>query len=105
MPKPVHQPEGTVSIQIEIDKETNLIVLHAKDLEINSVSILNMMARMRIRVKKFYLDVEREMLFIELEEILYTSTPYTVSISYSCQLDGLVGFYASSYLSADNKDR
>ncbi|XP_037807914.1 glutamyl aminopeptidase-like isoform X3 [Lucilia sericata] len=97
--------EGTVSIQIEIDKETNLIVLHAKDLEINSVSILNMMARLRIRVKKFYLDVEREMLFIELEEILYTSTPYTVSISYSCQLDGLVGFYSSSYVSADNKDR
>ncbi|XP_065354225.1 glutamyl aminopeptidase-like isoform X3 [Calliphora vicina] len=97
--------EGTVSIQIEIEKETNLIVLHAKNLEINSVSILNMMARMRIRVKKFYLDVEREMLFIELEEILYTSTPYTVSISYHCQLDGLVGLYASSYLSADNNER
>lgn len=63
------------------------------------------MARMRIRVKKYDLNEEREMLFIELEEILYTSTPYVVSISYHCELDGLVGMYASSYLGADNKDR
>lgn len=97
--------EGTVSIQIEIDKETNLIVMHAKNLEIESISILNMMARMRIRVRSFYVDNEREMLFIELDELLYTSTPYTVSISYSCQLGGLVGLYASTYLGANDESR
>ena len=97
--------EGTVSIQIEIDKETNLIVMHAKNLDINSISILNMMARMRIRVRRSYLDSEREMFFIELDEILYTATPYTVSISYSCQLDGLVGLYASTYLGANDESR
>ena len=97
--------EGTVSIQIEIDKETNLIVMHAKNLEIGSVSILNMMARMRIRVRRSYLDNEREMFFIELDELLYTATPYTVSISYNCQLDGLVGLYASTYLGANDQSR
>lgn len=79
--------------------------MHAKDLDIDSISILNMMARIRIRVKTFYLSAEREMLFIELEEILYKATPYVVSISYRCRLDGLTGMYASSYTGENGEDR
>ncbi|XP_011291903.2 glutamyl aminopeptidase isoform X2 [Musca domestica] len=96
---------GTVSIQIEIDVVTNLIVLHARALKIEGISILNMMARMRIRIKKFYLSEEREMLFIELEELLYTGMPYVVSISYECDLGGLTGIYHSSYLDPTGKSR
>lgn len=97
--------EGTVSIQIEIDVQTNLIVMHARDLKIEAISILNMMGRMRIRVKQFYLAPEREMLFIELEELLFTGTPYVVSISYECELDGLVGIYSSTYLDESGEPR
>lgn len=96
---------GTVSIQIEIDVVTNLIVLHARALKIEGISILNMMARMRIRIKKFYLSEEREMLFIELEELLYTGMPYVVSITYECDLGGLTGIYHSSYLDSTGKSR
>uniref|UniRef100_A0A1I8PGY6 glutamyl aminopeptidase n=1 Tax=Stomoxys calcitrans TaxID=35570 RepID=A0A1I8PGY6_STOCA len=97
--------EGTVSVQIEVDVPTNLIVMHAKHLKIDSISIHNMMGRMRIRIKNFYLAPEREMLFIELDELLYTATPYVVSISYECQLDGLVGIYSSSYLGANGESK
>ncbi|XP_073818639.1 glutamyl aminopeptidase-like isoform X2 [Musca autumnalis] len=96
---------GTASIQIEIDVPTNLIVMHARDLKIEGVSILNMMARMRIRIKEFYLSEEREMFFIELEELLYPGMPYVVSISYECELDGLVGIYSSTYLDANGNAR
>ena len=96
-----HIYEGTVSIQIEVEKETNLIVLHSKDLEIEGISILNMMARMRIAVKNSYLSEDREMLFIELYEIIYTATAYVVSISFVGKMNGLSGIYSSSYLNED----
>lgn len=79
--------------------------MHARDLEIDGISILNMMGRMRIRVKQFYLAPEREMLFIELDELLFTATPYVVSISYRCELSGLSGAYDSSYLDKDGNER
>ncbi|XP_067616964.1 uncharacterized protein [Eurosta solidaginis] len=90
--------EGYVTIQIEVNAPTNLVVLHAKDLHIDSVSILNVMAfYIRIRVKKFYLSPERELLIIELEELLRMSTPYVVNIQFTCQLSGLTGMYMSVY--------
>uniref|UniRef100_A0A1B0AGR0 Aminopeptidase N-like N-terminal domain-containing protein n=1 Tax=Glossina pallidipes TaxID=7398 RepID=A0A1B0AGR0_GLOPL len=97
--------EATASIQIEVDNETNLIVMHSLNLEIHSITILNMMARIRIRVRQWYLDHEREMLFIELDELLYRATPYTITISYSFVLDGLNGVYTSSYRDENDEER
>ncbi|XP_037953765.1 glutamyl aminopeptidase-like isoform X2 [Teleopsis dalmanni] len=96
--------EGYVSIQIEINNPTNLLVLHAKNLEIGEVTIHHMMTRMRIRVKDIYLKPEKEMLFIELHELLYKS-PYTVSIHFVSNLDGLSGMYASSYTTTEGEER
>uniref|UniRef100_A0A1A9VKP3 Aminopeptidase N-like N-terminal domain-containing protein n=1 Tax=Glossina austeni TaxID=7395 RepID=A0A1A9VKP3_GLOAU len=97
--------EATASIQIEIDNETNLIVMHSLNLEIHSITVLNMMARIRIRVRQWYLDHEREMLFIELDELLYRATPYTITISYSFVLNGLNGVYTSSYRDENGEER
>ncbi|XP_028894176.1 glutamyl aminopeptidase isoform X3 [Zeugodacus cucurbitae] len=97
--------EGTVTIQIEVYVPTNLIVLHAKDLEIGSITILNVMAYMRIRVKSFTLRPERELLIIELEELLRMSTPYVVNIDFTCKLTGLNGMYSSVYKDEKNAER
>uniref|UniRef100_A0A034VK36 glutamyl aminopeptidase n=1 Tax=Bactrocera dorsalis TaxID=27457 RepID=A0A034VK36_BACDO len=97
--------EGSVTVQIEIDVPTNLVVLHAKDLEIGGITILNVMAYMRIRVKAFTLSEERELLIIELEELLRTGTPYVVNIDFTCQLSGLSGMYSSTYKDETNADR
>ncbi|XP_053945390.1 glutamyl aminopeptidase-like isoform X2 [Anastrepha ludens] len=97
--------EGYVTVQIEVDVQTNLIVMHAKDLEIGSISILNVMAYLRIRVKSKYLSPDRELLIIELEELLSTATPYVVSMDFTCQLDGLNGMYSSVYNDEENAQR
>lgn len=97
--------EGTVSIQFQLDAVTNLIVLHAKDLNVHGISILNMMARMRIAIDKYYLDDTRELLIIELKEVLSMNKAYTLSASFDCNLDNLYGAYRSSYTDADGNKR
>lgn len=82
-----------------------MIVLHAKDLEIDGISILQMMARMRIRLKDYYLAPERELLIIELAEVLRLDTAYVVSMDFRGKLDGLSGLYASSYINEDGEER
>ncbi|XP_030370505.1 glutamyl aminopeptidase isoform X1 [Scaptodrosophila lebanonensis] len=99
--------EGTVSIQFQLEENvsSNLIVVNTKGLTINSLSILNMMARMRIAIDKYYVDETRELLIIELRELLHSMKAYTLSISYDCNLDGLTGLYRSSYKDANGNDR
>ncbi|SPP87880.1 glutamyl aminopeptidase isoform X2 [Drosophila guanche] len=92
--------EGTVSIQFQLNAVTNLIVLHAKDLNVHSISILNMMARMRIAIEEYYLDDTRELLMIKLKEVLSMNKAYTLSASFDCNLESLTGSYRSSYTDA-----
>ncbi|XP_017104426.2 glutamyl aminopeptidase isoform X2 [Drosophila bipectinata] len=93
--------EGTVSIQFQLNNVTNLIVLHAKDLNVHSISILNMMARMRIAIEEWYLDETRELLMIKLREVLSLNKAYTLSASFDCDLSSLTGSYLSSYTGSE----
>ncbi|XP_068153828.1 glutamyl aminopeptidase isoform X2 [Drosophila tropicalis] len=95
--------EGTVSIQFQAMNATNLIVLHAKDLEVHSISILNMMARMRIAIDEWYLDETRELLMIKLREVLSLNKAYTLSASFDCKLESLTGAYLTEYTTADGE--
>lgn len=97
--------DGTVSIQFQLDAVTNLIVLHAKDLNVHGISILNMMARMRIAIKTYYVDDTRELLIIELKEVLSVNKAYTLSASFDCKLDNLIGSYRSSYVDEEGNER
>lgn len=74
-------------------------------MEIGGISILNVMAYMRIRVKSYNLSAERELLIIELQEMLRMSTPYVVNIDFTCQLSGLNGMYSSTYKDITNAER
>jgi len=96
---------GTVSIQFELIAATNLIVLHAHELNVYGISILNMMARMRIPIDKYYMDEKRQLLIIELKQLLSTSKAYTLSVSFDCNLNSLHGSYRSSYTDATGKQR
>ncbi|EDX13089.1 GD18897 [Drosophila simulans] len=97
--------EGTVSIQFQLNAVTNLIVLHAKELNVHSISILNMMARMRVAIDSINLDESRELLLITLREVLSMNKAYTLSASFDCNLSSLVGSYISNYTNADGVDR
>ncbi|XP_043654704.1 glutamyl aminopeptidase isoform X2 [Drosophila teissieri] len=97
--------EGTVSIQFQLNAVTNLIVLHAKDLNVHSISILNMMARIRVAIDSINLDESRELLLITLREVLSLNKAYTLSASFDCNLSSLVGSYISNYTDADGLDR
>ncbi|XP_017084588.2 glutamyl aminopeptidase isoform X2 [Drosophila eugracilis] len=97
--------EGTVSIQFQLNEVTNLIVLHAKDLNVHSVSILNMMARMRVAIDSINLDESRELLLITLREVLSLNKAYTLSASFDCNLSSLVGSYISNYTNAEGVER
>ncbi|KAM8706834.1 hypothetical protein ACLKA7_011003 [Drosophila subpalustris] len=96
---------GTVSIQFQLNAATNLIVLHAKELNVYGISILNMMARMRIPIDKYYLDETRELFMIELKQVLSTNKAYTLSASFDCNLNSLHGAYRSSYTDETGKQR
>lgn len=97
--------DGTISIQFQLNAPTNLIVLHTKNNTVDNLSVHNMMARMRIAIKTYYVDETRELLIIELREMLQENKAYTVSISFTCNLDGLVGAYRSSYTDASGNPK
>lgn len=71
----------------------------------HGISILNMMARMRIAIKTYYLDETRELLIIELREVLSVNKAYTLSASFDCNLNSLVGSYRSSYTDEEGNQR
>jgi len=96
---------GTVSIQFQLNSVTNLIALHAKDLNVYGISILNMMARMRIPIETYYRDETRQLVIIVLKEVLSLSKAYTLSMSFDCNLDSLQGAYRSSYTDAKGNKR
>ncbi|XP_044317726.1 glutamyl aminopeptidase isoform X2 [Drosophila rhopaloa] len=97
--------EGTVSIQFQLEAVTNLIVLHAKDINVHSISILNMMARMRIAIDEITLDVSRELILIKMREVLSMSKAYTLSASFDYSLTSLTGAYISNYTNAEGVEK
>ncbi|XP_037715245.1 glutamyl aminopeptidase isoform X2 [Drosophila subpulchrella] len=93
--------KGDVSIQFQLNAVTNLIVLHAKDLNVHSISILNMMARIRVAIDSVVLDAVREIILINLREVLSLNKAFTLSASFDCNLNNLVGSYISNYTNAE----
>ncbi|XP_065214647.1 aminopeptidase N-like [Planococcus citri] len=91
---------GKVEIEISVRFSTGKVILHSKNLKINSCKLLSTRKSLP---NKFKLDEANEILIIETEETLLYGTGYTLIIEFEGVLnDDMKGFYRSSY-TMDNK--
>jgi hypothetical protein len=97
---------GTVKIHFKCLKNTDKIIVHAKELEIfnNTVKVQSHVDQ--IEIKSFSIDFEREFFIIELSNPLKTDLDYTLIIQYKGYIkEDNIGFYRSSYFDNYGKKR
>ena len=96
--------EGRVNIHLNCTIGTDVIVLHAKQLDVDNsssgivLSPLSMSDGPAPAVRDYEWDSDREFLKVRLGGMLRSSRQYLLQISYSGALgDDMNGFYRSSY--------
>lgn len=92
---------GSVEIEIDVVKATNVITLHQRQLTIVDVKLLNEFGGETTLVDDWTFRDDREFLDINLTEMLEVNVGYMIAINYTGTLrDDEAGFYKSSYLNA-----
>jgi aminopeptidase N len=96
--------EGSVNISIMCLNATNKIVLHHKNMVINSVNVYQTRQNtlQSIQVVGFTYDPKLQFMTIQVDRNLVMNGLYVVSIDYTGEIsDSLEGFYRSSYVDSD----
>ena len=101
---------GKSSIRITCESKTHLILLHAKELNIDServtLEIADGVDRMVPNVIDVRLYPENFFILVELEEDLEEGVDYLLTIEFEGKLqDDLVGLYRSSYTTPGGETR
>ncbi|CAL1274490.1 unnamed protein product [Larinioides sclopetarius] len=102
-PKYNFTTKGNVQIFIECKKETKFIVLHSRDLTVESATVSP--ADETIESNSSYstnvsVDVEKQQVLIQLDETLKPQSKYILEIPFQGVINNIsVGLYRSSYLS------
>ncbi|XP_025602401.2 endoplasmic reticulum aminopeptidase 2-like isoform X3 [Athalia rosae] len=123
--------KGQVTIEFYVDKETNFIVFHSKNLTINEKVSLNTRRRSnpslkfhstshsswsqmvqdrkghRLKISQLLEYPKHQQLYLELEESKFRKRGnYTVHLRFTSKLSNeLEGFYLSSYITAEGEKR
>ncbi|XP_071824973.1 aminopeptidase N-like isoform X3 [Apostichopus japonicus] len=94
---------GWVDIVIEVDEDTDQVVMHMVDIEIKSISVKKLVGDDTELYMDWSNDTLYEFLIIHTQTLM-KRTDYRVSIEYIGILqDGLAGFYRSSYKNANGE--
>ncbi|XP_015585301.1 endoplasmic reticulum aminopeptidase 2 isoform X2 [Cephus cinctus] len=98
--------KGQVTIEFYVDKETNFIVFHSKNLTISEKMVQDRKGH-RLKVAKLLEYPKHQQLYLELEESKFRKRGnYTVHLRFVSKLSSeLEGFYLSSYITADGEKR
>ncbi|XP_046624056.1 endoplasmic reticulum aminopeptidase 2-like isoform X1 [Neodiprion virginianus] len=98
--------KGQVTIEFYVDKETNFIVFHSKNLTINEKMIQDRKGH-RLKISQLLEYPKHQQLYLELEESKFRKRGnYTVHLRFTSKLGNeLEGFYLSSYVTADGDKR
>ncbi|KAG5680752.1 hypothetical protein PVAND_010239 [Polypedilum vanderplanki] len=89
--------DGIVKIEVNVVENTNRIVLHSRELNINNAIIKDSDGQ-SIGVVNFEFDTTRDFLFLTFSNELQANSNYTIEIVFNGQLKtGTAGFYRSQY--------
>ncbi|XP_048505208.1 endoplasmic reticulum aminopeptidase 2-like isoform X2 [Athalia rosae] len=98
--------KGQVTIEFYVDKETNFIVFHSKNLTINEKMVQDRKGH-RLKISQLLEYPKHQQLYLELEESKFRKRGnYTVHLRFTSKLSNeLEGFYLSSYITAEGEKR
>ncbi|XP_076280314.1 endoplasmic reticulum aminopeptidase 1 isoform X2 [Lasioglossum baleicum] len=98
--------KGQVTIEFYVDKETNYIVFHSKNLTINEKMIQDRKGH-RLKIAKLLEYPKHQQLYLELEESKFRKRGnYSVHLRFTSKLTSeLEGFYLSSYVTPEGEKR
>nr|XP_022900776.1 endoplasmic reticulum aminopeptidase 1-like isoform X2 [Onthophagus taurus] len=97
--------KGQVSIEFHVDKDTNFVVLHSKNLTITDKLVQDKKGH-NLRITKLLEYLPAEQIYLEIKDKFRKRNNYTLSLRYTSKLNReFVGFYISSYISKDGDRR
>ncbi|CAL7945633.1 unnamed protein product [Xylocopa violacea] len=98
--------KGQVTIEFYVDRETNYIVFHSKNLTINEKMVQDRKGH-RLKIAKLLEYPKHQQLYLELEESKFRKRGnYTVHLRFISKLTSeLEGFYLSSYVTPEGEKR
>ncbi|GJQ68130.1 hypothetical protein Trydic_g10715 [Trypoxylus dichotomus] len=100
-----HEVKGQVSIEFYIEKDTNFIVLHSKNLTITDKLVQDKKGH-TLRITKLLEYPTAQQLYIEIKDKFRKRNNYTLSLRYTSKLNrDFEGFYISSYINLDGEKR
>ena len=99
--------KGSVEIVISILNETNFLVMHSKDLNIEDIRMASSSPSRVIPIRRFLTCIENQELYIEFDESLAPSEEnYILVIEFSRTMEErLEGFYISSYIDSSSEKK
>ncbi|KAK6635853.1 hypothetical protein RUM44_001107 [Polyplax serrata] len=97
--------KGQVTIEFNVKKETNFIVLHSRNITILDRTVVDGKGD-ELEIEKFLEYTVAQQIYIELKEYLQVGLNYSLNIRYNTQLGKeLEGFYISSYVNQKGERR
>ncbi|XP_076160195.1 glutamyl aminopeptidase isoform X5 [Ptiloglossa arizonensis] len=98
--------KGQVTIEFYVDKETNYIVFHSKNLTMNEKMVQDRKGH-RLKIAKLLEYPKHQQLYLELEESKFRKRGnYSVHLRFISKLTSeLEGFYLSSYVTPEGEKR
>ncbi|KAK3598030.1 hypothetical protein CHS0354_042397 [Potamilus streckersoni] len=97
--------QGVANILCKVQKETDFIIFHIKDLNISDYGV-KLSNGQNILVKENLEYKKNEQVYIRLERPLLTGTQFNLEVKFLGQLTGkLSGFYKSSYKTDKGEER
>ncbi|XP_015117204.1 endoplasmic reticulum aminopeptidase 2 [Diachasma alloeum] len=98
--------KGQVTIEFYVDRETNFIVFHSKNLTITDRMVVNRKGH-EMKISKLLEYPAHQQLYLELEESKFRKRGnYTLHLRFISRLTTeLEGFYLSSYKTAEGENR
>ncbi|XP_057336106.1 endoplasmic reticulum aminopeptidase 2-like isoform X2 [Microplitis mediator] len=98
--------KGQVTIEFYVDKETNFVVFHCKNLTITEKMVQNRKGH-DMKISKLLEYPKHQQLYLELEETKFRKRGnYSIHLRFVSQLTSeLEGFYLSTYTTADGDKR
>ena len=104
--------DGVVSIDIQCDVNTDVVVLHCLELDVTDIAVSSPEASHPTWKSeppldgKHWFDEENQFLIFKLRQPLLRGSNYTIHVKFSGLLEqDYVGYYATPYQTSDGKTR
>ena len=98
--------QGDVTINVGVLQATNVIILHAKDMDIHADSVSVRFNSIELSVSRIFTYSDNDFYVISLGDQIQSGNTVQISMRFNYTLrDDLVGFYKSSYTNDNGEER